>query len=230
MSTREEYLDGKLLLLNKLLEWTSFQLVKKVRFTLQKKYQLKKLKVGHAGTLDPLADGLMLICTGRKTKEIVNYQGLSKEYMATIKLGATTPSYDLETEIDANYPTTHITSERLQGAIEHFTGEILQRPPSFSAKQINGERAYEKARKGEEVKLKLVQLTIHSLEVLSAFGEMPTVKLRVNCSKGPYIRSLAHDIGQHLDSGAHLTALTRTRVGEFELDQAMQLEEFLEQC
>ena len=205
-------------------KWTSFQVVNKVRWLLCRKFEWKKLKVGHAGTLDPLATGLMVLCTGKATKQIPSLIGFDKEYIAEIKLGETTPSYDLETEVDKTYPTEHITRELLDSVLESFKGEIEQVPPVFSAKQVNGTRAYEFARKGIDLELKPVKVVINKLEVVNF--EMPYVNLIVSCSKGTYIRSLAKDIGEALNSGAHLSGLKRTRVGDYKLTDAISVENF----
>jgi tRNA pseudouridine55 synthase len=187
---------------------------------------LKKLKVGHAGTLDPLATGVMIICTGRATKRIEEFQYQTKEYVATLRLGATTPSYDLEKEIDATYPIDHITRELVEEVLQRFVGEIQQVPPAFSACKVDGERAYELARKGKEVNLKPKLLVVDEIELLNY--ELPEIKIRVVCSKGTYIRALARDIGTELNSGAHLTGLIRTRVGDVALKQCFQPEGFTE--
>lgn len=209
--------------IDKPLHWTSFRVVRVVRAKLCQKLGVKKLKVGHAGTLDPLATGVMTICTGKMTKKIDEFQALVKEYEAEIKLGATTPSFDLETEIDAEYPIDHITEERVKETLQKFTGEIWQIPPVFSACKVNGKRAYELARKNEEVELKPKLLVINSIELLRC--HLPYIKIRVVCSKGTYIRALARDIGEALHSGAHLTALTRTKVGEITLTDCLKMDE-----
>lgn len=222
-----DFKAGEVLLIDKPLTWTSFNVVKKIRFQLEKRLKLKKIKVGHAGTLDPLATGLMIICTGKKTKEINEYQAKEKEYIATVKIGATTPSFDLETEIDNTYPTQHITEEKLRTTITGFIGEQLQTPPVFSAKQINGKRAYSFARAGEEVKMKKALINISEIEMISDFSSFPEIQLRIVSSKGTYIRALAYDLGKALDSGAHLTALKRTRIGKYTLNSALTIEEFV---
>lgn len=222
--TSQEIVDGTVLCLDKPLEWTSFDLVKKVRIRLQNQLGVKKIKVGHAGTLDPLASGVMIVCTGRATKKIESYQAGIKEYIATIKLGETTPSFDLETEVDHTYPTAHITHELVEKALLKFTGEIKQVPPEYSAVKINGKRAYKYARKGEAVEMKPKILVIDEIEILNF--SLPLLEIRIVCSKGTYIRALARDIGKELGSGGHLTALKRTRVGDFVLGQALSLEEF----
>jgi tRNA pseudouridine55 synthase len=220
------HLEGAVLLINKPLEWTSFDAVKKIRNLLRRKYKVKKIKVGHAGTLDPLATGLLIVCTGKFTKRIDEFQGQEKEYTGTFTLGATTPSYDLETEVDKTYPTDHLTEELIQAACHQFTGEITQRPPVFSALKQNGTRLYELARKGEEVKVKERQVHIREFEITRI--ALPEVDFRVSCSKGTYIRSLAHDFGQALNSGAHLSKLCRTRIGEFKLEEATEIDELIE--
>ena len=216
--TADEIKAGQVLLVDKPLEWTSFQAVAKIRYTLQKELGLKKLKVGHAGTLDPLATGLLIICVGKKTKEISAYMGQSKEYVAQITFGSTTPSYDLESEIDATFPTAHIDRAAIEAITPQFTGDIQQYPPIFSAIKQGGVRIYEKARAGEEVFVEPRSITIHELEILSF--ENNVLSLRVLCGKGTYIRSLAHDLGQALNSGAHLSGLRRTKIGSFEADGA----------
>ena len=219
---------GEILAFDKPLRWTSFDLVAKVRWNLCRKLGTKKLKVGHTGTLDPLATGVVIICTGKKTKLIDQLQYDVKEYIATLQLGATTPSYDLEKEIDATYPTAHITRELIDQPIPQFLGEQWQVPPMFSAVQINGKRAYELARKGETVELKPKLLLIDEIEVLSFDAETMQLTIRVVCSKGTYIRALARDIGERLNSGAHLIALRRTRVGNTRVEDCMTIEQFLE--
>ncbi|RZT97352.1 tRNA pseudouridine55 synthase [Ancylomarina subtilis] len=221
----QDFQSGAFILLNKPYEWTSFDLVNKAKFKIKHKYNLKKIKVGHAGTLDPLATGLMIVCTGKYTKKIDTYQAQVKEYIATLKLGATTPSFDLETEIDATYPTEHISRELVDETLKGFIGEIRQRPPAYSAIKIDGKRAYEYARKGQDVEIKEKILVIDEIEVLSFDNDV--LKIRVVCSKGTYIRALARDIGQRLNSGAHLIALERTRIGEYRKDQALEIEEFI---
>ena len=218
--------EGEVLFFDKPLTWTSFAVVNKIRYHLCRKMGVKKLKVGHAGTLDPLATGVMIICTGKATKRIEEFQYNTKEYIATLMLGATTPSYDLEKEIDATYPTEHITRELVEETLKKFIGSIEQVPPAFSACMVDGKRAYDLARKGEEVNLKAKTLVIDEIELLEC--ELPVIKIRVVCSKGTYIRALARDIGQALDSGAHLIGLIRTRVGEVKLEHCMQVEGFAE--
>ena len=212
--TVEDILSGQVLLVDKPLDWTSYQAVAKIKYALQKVTGKKKLKVGHAGTLDPLATGLLIICVGKKTKEISDFMGLPKEYLAQVKLGATTPSYDLESDVDQQFPTDHINLEVIQEAIETFKGAISQVPPIFSAIKKDGIRAYEKARAGEEVMMAPRQVIIHELEILKYSDQV--LELRVRCSKGTYIRSLAHDLGKALNSGGHLVGLRRTKIGAYE--------------
>lgn len=207
-------------------EWTSFGLVAKVRYLLCKRLGVKKLKVGHAGTLDPLATGVLLVCTGKATKRIEELQAHTKEYVATLRLGATTPSFDLEKPVDAEYPTEHITREMVEETLDCFVGTIEQVPPVFSACKVNGSRAYDLARKGEEVELKAKTLVIDELELLRC--ELPEIVIRVVCSKGTYIRALARDIGEALHSGAHLTALRRTRIGDVKVEDCLKLDGFAE--
>lgn len=209
---------------NKPLGWTSFKVVGHARYHICRRMKVKKLKVGHAGTLDPLATGVMIVCTGKATKRIEAFQYHTKEYIATIRLGATTPSYDLEHEIDATYPTEHITRELVEQTLQAFVGEIQQIPPAFSACMVNGKRAYDLARKGEEVELKPKLLVIDEIELLAC--NLPEIQIRVVCSKGTYIRALARDIGEALQSGAHLTGLIRTRVGDVTLQQCLDPLEF----
>lgn len=213
------FITGEILYLDKPLGWTSFDAVKRVRGAVTRRLGLKKIKVGHAGTLDPLASGVMIICTGAKTKLIDSLQTGVKEYVATMALGATTPSFDLETEIDATYPTDHITRDMVEHVLSRFVGPISQVPPAFSACKVNGVRAYEMARQGEDPGLKAKTLVIDSIELLEFSPRSITV--RIVCSKGTYIRALARDIGQALDTGAHLTALRRTRVGDITDDMCL---------
>ena len=220
--------EGEILAFDKPLKWTSFDVVAKVRWNLCRVLRTKKLKVGHTGTLDPLATGVVIICTGKKTKMIESLQYDVKEYIATLQLGATTPSYDLEKEIDQTYPTEHVTRELIDKTIPLFLGEQWQVPPMFSAVQINGKRAYQLARKGETVELKPKLLVIDEIEVLSFDQEQMQLTIRVVCSKGTYIRALARDIGEKLNSGAHLIALRRTRVGDTRVEDCMTIEQFLD--
>lgn len=227
------FLTGQILPFDKPLNMTSFQLVAKVRWLISQAMGGKKIKVGHAGTLDPLATGVLILCTGRATKRIETLQSGVKEYIATLRLGATTPSFDLEHEIDQTYPTEHIRREDVESALSSFVGEIMQVPPVFSACKVEGKRAYDLARKGqkaEEVQLKAKPLRIDEIELLKADlgGETPSITIRVVCSKGTYIRALARDIGEALNSGAHLTALRRTRVGEYGEKDCFTLESFEE--
>jgi tRNA pseudouridine55 synthase len=219
-----DFIKGEVLLFNKPYGWTSFQLVNKIRFTIKHERKIKKIKVGHAGTLDPLATGLVIVCTGQETKNIERYQSLIKEYIATFRLGATTPSFDLETEIDGNFPFGHVNEDKLKEVLKLFTGEIVQEPPAFSAKFVDGVRAYKYARKGKDIKLAGNKITIYKLEVLNF--NLPYITLRIECSKGTYIRALARDIGRSLQSGAHLTDLVRQRIGDFRLENAFNIEEF----
>ena len=218
--------EGEVLYFDKPLRWTSFAVVNKIRYHISRKLGVKKIKVGHAGTLDPLATGVMIICTGKATKRIEEFQYHTKEYIATLQLGATTPSYDLEKEIDATYPTEHITREMVEEVLQQFKGTIEQIPPAFSACKVDGKRAYDLARKGDEVELKPKTLVIDEIELLEC--NLPEIKIRVVCSKGTYIRALARDIGEALQSGAHLTGLIRTRVGEVRLKDCMQVQDFSE--
>ena len=218
--------EGEVLYFDKPLKWTSFAVVNKIRYHICRKLGVKKIKVGHAGTLDPLATGVMIICTGKATKRIEEFQYHTKEYIATLQLGATTPSFDLEKEIDATYPTEHITRELVEETLKRFVGEIQQVPPAFSACMVNGKRAYDLARKGEEVELKPKLLVIDEIELLEC--NLPEIKIRVVCSKGTYIRALARDIGEALNSGAHLTGLIRTRVGDVRLEDCLSVESFPE--
>lgn len=217
------FTEGKILYFNKPLTWTSFALVNKIRYRISKEINVKKLKVGHAGTLDPLATGVMIICTGKATKLIESFQYQTKEYIATIQLGATTPSFDLETEIDQTYPTEHITKELVEETLKKFIGRIEQIPPAYSACKVNGERAYALARKGEEVELKPKILVIDDIELLDY--QLPEIQVRVVCSKGTYIRALARDIGEALGSGGHLTGLIRTRIGEITLADCLDIDQ-----
>ena len=224
--TVEDFKNGQVLLIDKPLNWTSFQVVNKLRWHIKKHFNLKKIKVGHAGTLDPLATGLLIICAGKETKNINVYQGQIKEYTGTITIGATTPSYDLETEIDETFATDHITEELLKTTTQQFIGEIDQKPPIFSAIKKDGKRLYELARKGETTEIQSRLVTISSFEITKI--ENNNVDFRVVCSKGTYIRSLAHDFGKALNSGAHLSVLRRTKIGEYAVENALSIEEFLE--
>ena len=221
-----DFKEGVILYVDKPLTWTSFQAVAKIRFQLCRKLGVKKLKVGHAGTLDPLATGVMILCTGKATKRIDELQAHVKEYVAQLKLGATTPSFDLEHEVDATYPTEHITRELLEQTLQKFLGKIEQVPPSFSACKVDGKRAYDLARKGKDVELKAKTLIIDEIELQAFNPEDMTATIRVVCSKGTYIRALARDIGQALNSGAHLIGLRRIRVGDVKVEDCMQLDDF----
>ena len=221
-----DFKSGTILSFDKPLEWTSFGLVNKVRYLLCRHIGEKKLKVGHAGTLDPLATGVLIICTGKATKQIDTLQAKTKEYVATLQLGATTPSFDLETEVDATYPTAHITEEKVKEALTRFIGRIEQVPPSYSACKVDGKRAYDLARQGKEVELKAKVLVIDEIELQDFNSSAMQATIRVVCSKGTYIRALARDIGQALESGAHLTALRRTRIGDYRVEDCHTLDTF----
>ena len=220
------FIDGEVLYIDKPYKWTSFDVVKRVRGTLLRRMRMKRLKVGHAGTLDPLATGVMAICTGKATKLIDTLQAHTKEYVATIALGATTPSFDLETEIDARYPVEHITRELVESVLSQFKGAIEQVPPAFSACKISGQRAYDIARKGGDVDIKPKTLLIDEIELLEFSPE--SIVVRIVCSKGTYIRALARDIGKALGSGGHLTALRRTRVGDIKVEDCLPLDKAIE--
>lgn len=221
-----DFLEGAILHIDKPLTWTSFQLVAKVRYQLCKKLGIKKLKVGHAGTLDPLATGVMILCTGKATKQIESFQHETKEYIATLEIGATTPSYDLEKPIDQRFDYSHVTRDLVEQVLTRFLGRIEQVPPSFSACKVDGKRAYELARKGKEVELKPKVLVIDELELIRC--ELPVIVLRVVCSKGTYIRALARDLGEALGCGAHLTGLCRTRIGNVRLENCIRMDDFEE--
>ncbi|MCR4664003.1 MAG: tRNA pseudouridine(55) synthase TruB [Paludibacteraceae bacterium] len=221
-----DFIEGEIIAFDKPYRWTSFDVVGKARWLLCHKLGIKKLKVGHTGTLDPLATGVVVVCTGKQTKRIDELQQHTKEYVATLQLGATTPSFDLEKPIDATYPTGHITRQLVEEVIPAFIGEQWQVPPMFSAVKVDGKRAYELARKGEEVDLKAKLLVIDEIEILSFDAELMQLGLRIVCSKGTYIRALARDIGQRLGSGAHLTALRRTRVGDITEKDCITFEQF----
>ena len=223
--TEEAYKNGQVLLIDKPLTWTSFQVVNKLRWEIRQRFNIKKIKVGHAGTLDPLATGLLIICTGKQTKQIDTYQGQVKEYTGTFTLGATTPSYDLETEIDNTFSTAHITEELLHETTKQFVGEIQQKPPIFSAIKKDGKRLYELARKGETIEIKERTVTVSSFEITKI--KLPEVEFRIICSKGTYIRSIAFDYGKALNSGGYLSALRRTKIGNFSVDDAFSVEEFI---
>lgn len=224
MLTEQDYKDGQILLIDKPLHWTSFQAVNKLRWLIKKTFKIKKIKVGHAGTLDPLATGLLIICTGKFTKKIEELQGQIKEYTGTITLGATTPSYDLETEIDQTFDTDHITEQAILNTTKQFIGEIEQYPPVFSALKKDGKRLYEYAREGKAVEIKPRTIEIKEFEITGI--HLPDVEFRVVCSKGTYIRSLAHDFGRALDIGGHLTELRRTKIGDYDVADGLSIETF----
>jgi tRNA pseudouridine55 synthase len=224
--TEEDFKNGQVLLIDKPLTWTSFQAVNKIRWHIKQRFNLKKIKVGHAGTLDPLATGLLIICTGKQTKEINTYQGQIKEYIGTFTLGATTPSYDLETEVNETFSIDHITEDLLNQTTQKFIGDIEQKPPIFSAIKKDGKRLYELARKGETTEIKSRTVTVSEFEITKV--ALPNVEFRVVCSKGTYIRSLAYDFGKALDSGAHLSVLRRTKIGDFSVNKAESIEGFIE--
>jgi len=217
------FIEGEVLYFDKSLYWTSFDLVNKVRFLITKIVG-KKIKVGHAGTLDPLATGLVIICTGKKTKEIDTFQDFEKEYIATVKIGSTTPSFDLETNIDFEYQTEHINEELIKSVVQSFTGEQEQIPPSFSAKKIDGKRAYLKARQGIDIEIKPSKIKISYIEVLNF--DFPNITIKIGCSKGTYVRALARDIGLRLNSGAHLVKLQRTKIGVHNISKAISIDDF----
>ena len=223
--TSEEVVAGSIILIDKPLTWSSFQAVNKLKYILKRKFDLpKKFKIGHAGTLDPLASGLLIICTGKFTKKITEIQAQAKEYTGTIQLGATTPSYDLETEINAHFPTEHLTEHLIFETTLQFIGEIDQKPPVFSAIKKDGKRLYEHARAGEEVEIQARKTTIYEFEITRI--QLPEVDFRVTCSKGTYIRSLAFDFGLALESGGHLSALRRTKIGDYSVNNAVTPSEF----
>lgn len=224
--TAQDFQDGQVLQIDKPLNWTSFQAVNKLKWALKSKLGLKKIKIGHAGTLDPLATGLLLVCTGKFTKRIAELQGQEKEYTGTITVGATTPSYDLETEINERFPTEHITDELIHETVKQFLGEIDQRPPIFSALKKDGVRLYEHARNGEEVEIPTRKTVIHEFEITRI--ALPEIDFRVVCSKGTYIRSLAFDFGKAINSGGHLTALRRTKIGNYDVKDGYDLEAFVD--
>ena len=225
MRVLEDFKNGQVLLIDKPLNWTSFQAVNKLRWHIRKTFNIKKIKVGHAGTLDPLATGLLVICTGKMTKQINEFQAQVKEYTGTITLGSTTPSFDLETDIDKTYPTEHITEELIKKTTKQFIGAIDQYPPVFSAIKKDGKRLYEFARAGEKVEIRPRTINISEFEITNINGL--EIGFRVVCSKGTYIRSLANDFGKALQSGGHLTALRRTKIGDFHVDNALSIESFI---
>ena len=223
----EDFLAGQVILIDKPLTWSSFQAVNKLKYVLKRKFNLAKtFKIGHAGTLDPLATGLLIVCTGKFTKRITEIQAQTKEYTGTITVGATTPSYDLETEINATFPIVHISDDIIQETTQQFLGEILQQPPVFSAIKKDGKRLYEHARAGEEVEIAFRKTTIYEFEITRI--ALPEIDFRVSCSKGTYIRSLAFDFGKALQSGAHLSALRRTKIGAYSVDDGISPKEFEE--
>lgn len=226
MLAAEDYLSGQVLLIDKPLHWTSFQVVNKLRWEIRRAFKIKKIKVGHAGTLDPLATGLLVICTGKMTKNIDRFQAQTKEYTGTFVLGSTTPSYDLETEIDQTFPTEHLTESLIRKTTKQFIGDISQFPPVFSALKKDGKRLYEFARAGETVDIPSRQVHISEFEITRIHDR--EVDFRVVCSKGTYIRSLAHDFGKALNSGAHLSQLRRTKIGDFDVNDAVSVESFIE--
>lgn len=221
-----DFLSGEILLFDKELEWTSFDVVNKVRYHLCQKMGIKKMKVGHAGTLDPLATGLVILCTGKSTKKIEELQLGEKEYVATLKIGATTPSFDLETEEDSNNDYSHVTNDIVETTIQKFIGEIDQVPPIFSAVKVKGRRAFDYARNGEDVKLRAKRIRIRKIEIVEF--NLPEIKLKITCGKGTYIRALARDIGEELNCGAYLTALQRTKIGNYDIKDAFSVDFFLE--
>ena len=225
MQSAEDFQSGQVLLIDKPLTWTSFQAVNKLRWEIRQAFNIKKIKVGHAGTLDPLATGLLIICTGKMTKQIDTFQGQDKEYTGTFVLGSTTPSFDLETDIDQTFPTEHITDELIRDTTKAFVGTIEQFPPVFSAIKKDGKRLYEFARAGEDVEIKSRTVSISEFEITKI--EDNAIHFRVVCSKGTYIRSLAHDFGKALNSGAHLSSLRRTKIGKFHVDDALSPEDFI---
>ena len=221
-----DFLKGEILLVDKPFEWTSFSVVNKLRHALKRKLNVKKIKVGHAGTLDPLATGLLVICTGKMTKQINQFMDAEKEYTGTITLGATTPSYDLETEIDQKYSIDHINTELIEETTKKFLGEIDQTPPIFSAKKIEGTRAYELARQGIDVELKKNKIHIHQFTIENV--SLPNIEFKIRCSKGTYIRSIAHDFGNAMNCGGHLSSLRRTKIGDFDIETAKTVNEWVE--
>ncbi len=223
--TAEDFQDGKIVLIDKPLNWTSFDVVNKIRFHIRKKFNLKKIKVGHAGTLDPLATGLLILCTGKLTKQIDTIQSLYKVYEGTFYIGATTPSFDLETQVNQQFDTNHIRAELLKNAAQIFVGKTKQIPPIYSAIQKDGKRLYELARKGIETEIEAREIEIFSFEITSF--DLPEISFRVACSKGTYIRSLANDFGKAIDSGAYLSSLRRTEIGNYTLANAQTLDDFL---
>jgi tRNA pseudouridine55 synthase len=226
MLSEEDFKNGQVLLIDKPLTWTSFQVVNKLRWEIRQRFQIKKIKVGHAGTLDPLATGLLILCTGKFTKKIDQFQAQIKEYTGTITIGATTPSYDLESEINETFSIDHVTEELIQETTKQFIGEIDQKPPVFSALKKDGKRLYELARAGETIEIKSRKISITAFEITNI--ALPNIDFRVVCSKGTYIRSLAYDFGKALNSGAHLSKLRRTKIGDFKVENAESIETFIE--
>ncbi len=226
MDKTYDFQAGEVLLVNKPLHWTSFDVVNKLRYEMKQKLGIKKIKVGHAGTLDPLADGLLIICTGKKTKEIESFMGLEKKYSGTITLGSTTPSYDLETEIDQEFPLDDLSEKAIISEVENMVGSYAQYPPIFSAKKVKGKKAYDLARAGKEVKLEPKLVTIHSFDIPQI--DLPQVHFEITCSKGTYIRSIAHDLGKRLNNGGHLSALRRESIGTYDLKNANSVTEWIE--
>jgi len=224
--TADDFLEGQVLLIDKPLGWTSFQAVNALKWSIRQKFKLKKIKIGHAGTLDPLATGLLLVCTGKFTKKIEEFQGLAKEYTGTITLGATTPSYDLETAVNQSFPIDHIKEDLIHASALKFIGEIAQVPPVFSALKKDGKRLYEYAREGSTVEIKPRLITIFEFEITAI--KLPHLDFRVLCSKGSYVRSLAHDFGKAMQSGAHLSALRRTKIGDYNVNNAVSPEFYKE--
>ena len=224
IKTLDTYQEGRVLLIDKPLNWTSFQVVNKIRWLIKQQFSIKKIKVGHAGTLDPLATGLLILCTGKFTKKIETYQAQVKEYTGTFTLGATTPSYDLESEIDQKFDISEISEEDILKNTQQFLGEIQQQPPIFSALKKNGKRLYEYAREGSKIDIPSRAVTIKEFEITKI--ELPCIEFRIVCGKGTYIRSLAHDFGRSLNNGAHLSGLRRTKIGEFRVEDAISVLEF----
>ena len=222
--SKEDFESGVVLLINKEINWTSFDVVKKIKNLLKEKFSFKKIKVGHAGTLDPLATGLLVVCTGKSTKMISEIQNQKKEYIGELTMGATTPSYDLETEIDNRYDISNISESDIFSKTKLFIGEVFQKPPIFSAIKVKGERLYEKARRGEKINIKKRKITIYNFKLTEIL--LPKIHFIIECSKGTYIRSIAHDFGKSLNNGAHLSKLVRTKIGEFDLKDAKSIIEF----
>ena len=222
----EDFISGKLILINKEKEWSSFDVVNKIRNAIKKKFSIKKIKVGHAGTLDPLATGLLILCTGKMTKKIDNLRILRKKYLGTITLGATTPSYDCETDINNTYPTSHITEKLIKSNINNFIGVISQKPPIYSAIKKDGKRLYMYARAGEKVEINSRKIEIFDFKIIKI--DMPNIDFEISCSKGTYIRSIANDFGENLNSGAYLSNLKRTEIGDFKITNASKVNEFID--